>query len=207
MNDALLDDLARGNPDKPKGKIPVEFFERPEDVAAACPYDGSTFLAGAYGPHLVGEITEQGRVEIAGAGSGKSVQLTSELILYEGSVAVVDPKGELSKNTAAYRAEVLGHDVYCLDLGNGLPANLNKYQSCWNPLATCDPQNEDFLERIGLIADGLILQQPGTETHWNDAAKEFLTGLMILTVLCPLFDKKDLLTVHDLLSTGYDDEP
>ena len=100
-DDALLDDRPRGNPDKPKGKIPVEFFERPEEVAAACPADGSTFLAGAYGSHLVGELSAQGRVEIAGAGGGKSVQLTSELILYGGSAAVLDPKGELAKNTAA----------------------------------------------------------------------------------------------------------
>lgn len=203
---ALLNDLARGNPDKPKGKIPVEFFERPDDVAAACPYDRSTLLAGASGSGLVGEVTPQGHVEIAGMGGGKSVQLSSELILYQGSAAVIDPKAEIARNTAAYRAEVLDHDVYCLDLGNGLPANLNPYQSCWNPLATCHPNNDDFLERIGLIADGLILQQPGTETHWNDAAKELLTGIMILTVLCPLFEKKDLLTVHDLLSTGYEDE-
>lgn len=49
---ALLDDLSRGNPDQPKGKIPREFFERPEEVTAECPYDGSTFLAGAYGKDL-----------------------------------------------------------------------------------------------------------------------------------------------------------
>ena len=202
----LLNDLPRGNPDKPKGKIPREFFERPEDVAGACAYDGSTFMAGAYGPHLVGELTEQGRVELAGAGGGKSVQLTSELIGYAGSAAVVDPKGELSRNVAAYRAEGLGHDVFCLDLGCGLPTNLAPYQARWNPLATCDPNKEDFLERIGLIADGLIMQLPNTETHWNDAAKEFLGGLMLLVVLCPLFEKKDLLTVHALLSTGYEDE-
>lgn len=202
----LLSDLPRGNPDKPKGKIPREFFERPEEVAGACPYDGSTFLAGTYGPHLVGELTEQGRVELAGAGGGKSVQLTSELIGYQGSAAVVDPKAELARNTAAYRAEVLRQEVYCLDLGCGLPASLNAYQASWNPLGTCDPQREDCLERVGLIADGLIMQLPNTETHWNDAAKEFLGGLMLLVVICPLFDKKDLLTVHALLSTGYDDE-
>lgn len=89
----LLNDLPRGNPDKPKGKKPEEFFERSEDVAAACPYDRSTFLAGASGSDLVGEITEQGRGEIAGMGGGKSVQLSSELILFEGSAAVLDPKG------------------------------------------------------------------------------------------------------------------
>lgn len=202
----LLDDLARGNPDKPKGKIPREFFERPEDVAAACPYDSSTSIAGADGPDLVGEITELGRVEIAGMGGGKSVALASEMICYEGSVVVIDPKGELSRNTAAYRAEVLGQDVFCLDLGNGLPENLSSFQSRWNPLSNCDPNNEDFLERIGLVGDGLIMQLPNTETHWNEAAKEFLSGLMLLVLLCPLFDRKDLLTVHDLLSTGYEDE-
>lgn len=50
------------------------------------------------------------------------------------------------------------------------------------------------------------MQLPNTETHWNDAAKEFLGGLILLVVLCPLFDKKDLLTVHTLLSTRYEDE-
>lgn len=202
----LLDDLARGNRDKRKWKIPVEFFENSADVVAACPYDRSTFIAGADKSDLAAEITEQSRVEFAGMGGGKSVALTSELILYEGSAVVIDPKGELSRNTAAYRAEVLGQDVYCLDLGNGLPANLDPYQASWNPLGTCDPKNEDFLERIGLIADGLIMQLPNTETHWNEAAKEFLTGLMLLVVLCPLFDRKDLVTVHDLLSIGHEDK-
>lgn len=104
-NENLLNDLQRGNPDLPKGEVPQEFFERPDEVDADCPYDATTFLAGANGEAMVGETSELGRVIVAGSGGGKTVELIAEAIKYKGSMMILDPKGSVAKATAQWRAK------------------------------------------------------------------------------------------------------
>ena len=54
-------------------------------------------------------------VTVAGSRAGKSAtSLMSNLLTWDGSAIVIDPKGELATNTAKWRAK-LGQDVYILD--------------------------------------------------------------------------------------------
>jgi type IV secretion system protein VirD4 len=55
-------------------------------------------------------------ITLARPGSGKSrCVLTPNLIRWEGSMIVVDPKGELATNTALWRQQMLGQKVWVFD--------------------------------------------------------------------------------------------
>mgnify|MGYP000117874928 CR=1 FL=1 len=105
MTDDLLNDIPRGNPNKAGGDVPQEYFADPEEVIEHCPFDGSTLIAGAFEDELAGEMTELGSLQLAGSGSGKTVQLISTAIHYRGSMLIVDPKGSVAKAVARWRAE------------------------------------------------------------------------------------------------------
>jgi type IV secretory pathway TraG/TraD family ATPase VirD4 len=67
-------------------------------------------LAGTY----LGHLDDRAQVLIAGARAGKTkTVLEPNLFLYNGSMLVMDPKGELAQ-TARFR-RATGHDVYVLD--------------------------------------------------------------------------------------------
>ncbi len=205
MPDLLDDDVPRGNRKKPGGNVPGEVFEDHNELAAAYPHDGENLIAGAVGEELIGEKTEQGRLVIAGAGGGKTVELTVEAITYEGSMVILDPKGSVLRATGKYRAEELGHECYAFTPGLAVEPELEPYCCQWNPLSHrhCDPAQDDFLERIGLITDAFIIHSPKAEPHWTDSAKTLFEGLLILTKICPLFEgKRHLITSYRLLTRG-----
>lgn len=51
--------------------------------------------------------------------SGKGLSIASNLYNWEGSAIVVDIKGELAEQTAGYRRDVLGQDVYIINPSSG----------------------------------------------------------------------------------------
>jgi type IV secretion system protein VirD4 len=59
-----------------------------------------------------------------------------------GPVVIIDPKGEVYRATAARRRE-MGRCVRCLD-----PMNLVGGSDHWNPLASLDPKNIIYLQRL-----------------------------------------------------------
>jgi type IV secretion system protein VirD4 len=59
-----------------------------------------------------------------------------------GPVVIIDPKGEVYRATAARRRE-MGRRVRCLD-----PMNLVGGSDHWNPLASLDPKNIIYLQRL-----------------------------------------------------------
>ena len=59
-----------------------------------------------------------------------------------GPVVIIDPKGEVYRATAARRRE-MGRTVRCLD-----PMNLVGGSDQWNPLASLDPKNIIYLQRL-----------------------------------------------------------
>jgi type IV secretion system protein VirD4 len=48
----------------------------------------------------------------------------------------------------------------------------------YNPLADVDPRSRTFLDDIGLVADGLIIDDP-RDRHWTDAAKNLIRTLLL----------------------------
>lgn len=112
---------------------------------------------------------------VAGSRAGKGVSLiVPNLLLYDGSVLAIDPKGELARVTARARREK-GQKVVILD-----PFGENKQHptNAFNPLAELDPASDTVKDDAGLIADALIVGNE-RDPHWTDSARILVKGLIL----------------------------
>ena len=198
----ILQGLPRGIKGK-EGRIPNEFWADPEIIKREFKYDGTQISPGAIGDQLMGLNTEQGMVSIAGAASGKSVTLKGNAAHYQGSMLTIDPKLDIGEDTALWREIVLHQEIFIFLMGVCLKKKkLKKFLATWNPLEMLT-NPETLLEDIGLIADALIIHDPGSESHWPDSAKIFLEAVILHVTTCKLYEgKRHLITVHILICRG-----
>lgn len=199
----IFDGLKRGNPKKKRSGIGLEIFAEPENVKEHCVYDGTQISPGVLGDQMIGCNTEQGFVSIAGSGSGKSVTIQSNLIHYQGSIAVLDPKSEHAELLCAWRDCVMGQDIFLLSAGVKIKRRLEKYLASWNPLERFELDGDTLLEDIGIIGDSCIIGNNTNDQFWTDSAQSFFEGVCAHVISCPLYaDNKDLITVFQLISKG-----
>ncbi len=116
--------------------------------------------------------------------SGKGVgQIVPNILLCKGSLLVVDPKGENAWLTASYRRDKLKNNVYILDPFNevnqryGHQAGDLETVSCFNPLASFNPEDPNYADKVRYLAESLILVQ-GNDPHWDESALELVKGLI-----------------------------
>ncbi len=156
-------------------------------------------LLGRRGGRLIGWKDDRHVMTIAGSRAGKGVSLIiPNLLLYEGSALVIDPKGENARITARRRgkgANGLGQDVYVLDpFGvSGGPS------SSFNPLGELDTASEDLIEDAGMFADALITHPDRGERHWTESAQALLRALILAVAGDENPARRNLVTVRKLL--------
>lgn len=140
--------------------------------------DGKILL-GAIGEKLIGIKDNRHIQTSAGNRSGKSVSVIANLLHYNGSVLMIDPKTEGANKTAARRAE-LGQDVFVLDPFGRAQGKAKKYRARYNPLMTLSLESESVIEDALQIIDALIVKS-GRENdpHWNESAAQALLGLVL----------------------------
>jgi type IV secretion system protein VirD4 len=195
--------LKRGNPNKKGAETGAECFADNENVKNECVYDGTQINFGVDGNQMLGAFTGQGMACIGGAGSGKSLIVQGNLIHYQGSIAVIDPKLEHGELVAPWRDEGMGQDVFILSAGVKVKKRLEKYLASWNPLERLEIDSDTLLEDIGIIGDSCIITVINGEPFWTDSAQSFFEGVCAHVISCPLYaDKKDLVTVFQLISKG-----
>lgn len=69
-------------------------------------------------------------------------------------------------------------------------------------------ENRHIVEDAGLIADALVVPGGGNEIHWDETAKNFIEGLILHVATFPdNKDKRDLITVRNLLVQGTEPHP
>lgn len=96
-------------------------------------------------------------------------------------------------------------DIYTFHLGMPVPPELQEFEASWNPLRETDPKADDFLERIGLIADALIIESK--DPHWSESSRTFLEAVCIHVRCCKMYSgERSLVTVFDLITCGLEDE-
>lgn len=109
------------------------------------------------------------------SGKGTRLLVSNLLGLKNRSLVVIDPKGELTAITAAYRS-TLG-DVVVLNpfdiLGIG--------SAGFNPLASLDPGAPTFIDDATGIAEALIRIEE-KDPHWSESAQGLLTALIMWEV-------------------------
>ncbi|WP_167392134.1 type IV secretory system conjugative DNA transfer family protein [Mesorhizobium sophorae] len=142
------------------------------------------------------------------AGKGRSV-IIPNLLTWPGSALVIDPKGQNACVTALKRgsggdlSECLGQTVRILDpFGEIKDPELQSYVARFNPLAALDLRANDYAERVGVIADALVVpSSDGKDSFFDNAARALISGLIDYVVVSPNVpaNERNLATVRGLL--------
>lgn len=146
---------------------------------------------------------------VAPTRSGKGVSsIIPNLLTYQGSAVIIDPKGENAMITALRRGhgeqsmniEGLGQDVHIVDPWGitGLPS------SRFNPMDWLDPADEDINENAMILADSMIVpSEGGRDQFWDEEAKALLMGILLYVALNEdEYQNPSLGDVRDIISLG-----
>jgi type IV secretion system protein VirD4 len=135
-------------------------------------------LLGRRNGRYLGRSDDRHIVTIAGTRAGKSRSvLIPNLKRYRGSAVVIDPKGELAKETANLRAS-WGQKVYVLNPFNVMEWGTDGHNPCAELLSSPE---ETLTADAAQLADALIIDNP-KDPHWTDSAKSLIVGLLLHTI-------------------------
>ncbi|WP_208352753.1 type IV secretory system conjugative DNA transfer family protein [Pseudaestuariivita rosea] len=115
---------------------------------------------------------------VAPTRSGKgTTQIIPNLLTYEGSMLVIDPKGENALITAKHRKDS-GHVVHIVDPW-GIANVEGVSSSKFNPLDWLDITDVDIAENAMLLADALVVESNNDKAFFIEEAKALLQGLIM----------------------------
>jgi len=177
---------------------------------------------------FLGEFHENGRrsplhydrgrhlLTVAPTRSGKGVaSIIPNLLTYQGSAFIIDPKGENAMITAARRGRGdqarripgLGQSVFLVDPWNIAASDLGLRPARFNPLDWIKADDPDAAENAFLLADALVPgDSQGDGRFWDDEAKALLTGLILFVATSKSEEgKRHLGRVRDILLLDEDD--
>lgn len=126
---------------------------------------------------------DRGLLTIASNRSGKGrAAIIPNLLLWQGSALVIDPKGTNAIVTAAARGQGggrvpqgLGHDVHVLDPFGLVPGVRT---AAFNPLDALDLTALTAKEDIDLLVDALVVSTGSEDPHFDESARSILAGII-----------------------------
>jgi len=157
---------------------------RRADIEAAGLLDGRGYRLGLFedaaGADLLHYAGQRHLLTCAPTRAGKGVSaIIPNLLTYEGSMLVIDPKGENLMITAEQRHR-LGHDVLPLDPWNiGASFFEGAQPSRFNPLDFVEAGSPDLVENAMILADALVPVGGGDASFWDEEAKALLMGFIL----------------------------
>lgn len=190
-------------------------------------YLGKTLFEDTFIPDHVGIFDDAHMLTIGATGSGKSTTaLWPNLMMYEGSALVIDPKGEHAKRTLGRRQSRVGWDD-----DNTLQDGLSAKQGvdtrdisqttrqigsrCWlldpfgeveqypsspyNPLSDIDITSDNVRGLISALSDGCVLPEGGTNIHFVESAKTVFEGLIAHVLSRHPKEEQNLPFIYDLV--------
>ena len=168
----------------PSGVYGQARFASRQDVAKAGLHDQDGLFLGVHDRKLIFHNGKAHLLTVAPARTGKGVSVvTPNLLHWQGSVFVTDPKGELAGMTAWHRHEAFGQKVCILNPWglHGLP------QDRYNPLAVLVRlYNDDTLRRglTGEVRDLALQLLPEPESDsknrfFREGSRKLLRALML----------------------------
>lgn len=128
---------------------------------------------------------------VAPTRTGKgATAIIPNLMRSEGSILVIDPKGENARRTAQ-RRKANGQDVRIVDpWGVSLEADrygegaARELLAKYNPLDALDPDDPDLATDAMMLADALVVPS-GNEQFWTEEAKALIYGFILYVVTDP----------------------
>ena len=163
------------------------------------------------GRQPVGIKGERHLVMVAGSGSGKTTQLITMAALHKGNSFIIDPKGQVTR--VLYRrlqtggGAVVGKNMDRAVLDPyGMVSGI-KESSSWNALGeitrAMEREGADAAVRYSaMIAEGLVVTQPGDKAYFPDSARNFLQGLILFVLAAEPAERQHLVRVRELLMNG-----
>ena len=200
----LRTDLPRGLKTVRERGLLARWLNPDEMQGGVWQYRKGGIVLGERSGRLIGWNDDRHMVTIAGSRAGKGVSLiVPNLIMYEGSALVIDPKGENAAITAGRRGKGtkkggpgLGQDVYVLD-----PFEVSGRKSAaFNPLAELNLRQSDVIEDAGVFAEALIEHPTQADRHWTESAQALLRALILVALADPNPARRNLITVRKLLT-------
>lgn len=166
-----------------------------KDMFVSAPTGYEIYLGYAYGKPvalkagLAGK-KEMGHVLIVGpTRSGKGLNAMANLENFRGSIVAVDIKGEFYKNTAGYRHDELGQDVFVLNPSSGALTNH------FDPFAERDTDEQ-------LLATASAILNPSADGSNQAFGLRATFALFAITKTAKLLTKPVLPFVRDCLAMG-----
>lgn len=228
----LLDDLPRGRSAKYIGVPSNAHFEAPENLLAteALRFDADRnveskqFLGVVGGRVVTGPRLPDGRLSrwveggiplgvgddrhgilLAGSRAGKGrASLIPILLTLPGntSTLTIDPKGDLARITARWRADGLSQRVVVLDAFECGGAGLRRFHAALNPIdILLRSDRRTFVPNAKMIIDALIVPGEYKDRHWDETAKQIGAGLCGHVATHSRYEgARDLVTVWRLAS-------
>ena len=141
-----------------------------------------------YHPKLkIGLDGEQHMLTVAPSRTGKgSSVIIPNLLLWEQSVILIDPKGTAAAVTSRRRKE-MGQNVYILDPFKRLESQGVDFKTTgFNPLNHLDPESYTFDNDVKAIADALVIRTgQEKEPYFNNMAQLMIEGAVAHMVTTP----------------------
>ena len=136
----------------------------------------------------IGLAGEAHMLTVAGSRGGKgTTAIIPNLLLWEGSAVVIDPKGTNAHVTANAR-RAMGQDVHIIDPFGIVTEDGARF----DPLANVNDEDKRVRERIASVADALVIPDENTkDPHWDDGARTIISGLIAHIISHDKQNKKD----------------
>jgi type IV secretion system protein VirD4 len=153
----------------------------------------------------IGLATDQHYFLLAGSRGGKGRAVLIPLLLTSPSttsIVCIDPKGELARITATYRADVLNQKVAVLDAFDVSGPSTKRFRGSFNPIQALDASNpRTFVPNAKLIADSVIVSGDFKDKHWDQCSIQILAALCAHVASYVRYEGvRDLVTVWYLAS-------
>ena len=214
---AELDDRAlKREMEQPQGLASAQWGDakalKPSDKAKGVFYLGNEKPDD---PEFLGICNEAHIMSVGGTRGGKgSTVIISNLLKWQGSAMVIDPKGENATVTARRRStgsafcKGMGQRVVVLDpygVAGRDDDPLYDLKGQFNPLKELNPDDPHVVDLVNEIASSLIIVARDSEAlYWMQAARAALKATILHVISSPDFEEKDrnLVTVYKLLCQG-----
>jgi type IV secretion system protein VirD4 len=140
---------------------------------------------------------------VAGTGGGKFTTGLAPLIMgsvMNNTVVVVDPKGEIANLTGPYWEVPFGSEP-TVNLFDPWDECRTGRCATLNVLDQLTPSNPNYVDDARALADAMVIPSGGENTHWDNAARNFLTAVLLYVALSPQEkDRRDLVRVRELVT-------
>ena len=165
--------------------------------------------SGSDRPVPIGYTDDRHVCVVSGSRGGKgATSIVNNLVLWPGSLCVVDPKGENATITAARRGngsqhcKGMGQSVQVLDPFKAAQID-DSLRSRFNPLDVLDPAKDETIDEAGRIADAVVVVHESNDPFWDESARSMVKGLILHVLTAPEYEgRRNLVTVRKLILRG-----